>query len=201
MTAPTRSTTYDVDPLILGRWSPRAFDGSSITEEQALTLFDAARWAPSAYNYQPWRFLYAQRDDAVWGEFLDLLVPFNAAWAKEAAALIFVLSDTLFAPDDGKDARAATTNSFDAGAAWAFLALQASRLGLHSHAMAGFDEEKARGYFDLPPRYRIEAAVAVGRIADKSRLPEPLQAREFPSNRLPLDVLAFRDYLPDDFAG
>ena len=201
MTVSLRSTSYDVDPLILGRWSPRSFDASPLSETEALTLFDAARWAPSAYNYQPWRFLYAHREDKVWNEYLDLLLPFNSAWVKDASLLIFVLSDTLFVPLDGTDARPATTNSFDTGAAWALLALQAARLGLHSHALAGYDEGKARGYFDLPDRYRIEVAVAVGRISDKERLPEPLRVRETPSDRLPLDVLAFRDHLPDDFAG
>lgn len=201
MTSAVRSTPHAVDPLFLERWSPRAFDQSVIEEEQLLTLFDAARWAPSAYNYQPWRFLYSGRDSTVWGEFLDLLIPFNASWVKNASALIFILSDTLIAQGDGKDARPATTNSFDAGAAWALLALQATKLGLHTHAMAGFDEEKARGYFDLSPRYRIEAAVAVGRIGDKTALPEGLQAREVPSDRLPVNVLAFRDYLPDDYSG
>lgn len=201
MSTHLRSTPFAVDPLFLERWSPRAFDGTPIDEEQLLTLFDAARWAPSAFNYQPWRFVYAQRDSAVWQEFLDLLLPFNAAWVKDAAALIFVLSDTLIVPPGKSEAQPATSNSFDAGAAWALLALQARHLGLHTHAMAGFDQAKARGYFDLPDRYRIEAAIAVGHLGDKGKLPEALQAREVPSDRLPVEALAFRDGLPDDLAG
>lgn len=201
MTNASRSTPFAVVPQFLERWSPRAFDGTSISEEELLTLFDAARWAPSAFNYQPWRFVYAQRDSAVWPEFLDLLLPFNAAWAKEAAALIFILSDTQIVPPGKTEAQAATSNSFDAGAAWALLALQARQLGLHTHAMAGFDQGKTRAYLDLSDRYRIEAAVVVGRQGDKAQLPDALQAREFPSDRLPVDALAFRDGLPDDLIG
>ncbi len=198
MSAPLRSTPFAVDPLFLERWSPRAFDGTSITEDQLLTLFDAARWAPSAFNYQPWRFIYTQRDSTVWQEFLDLLLPFNQAWVKDAAALIFLLSDTQIVSPGGAEAKPAGSNSFDTGAAWALLALQARRLGLHTHAMGGFDQEKARRYFDLSDRYRIEAAIAVGHQGDPAGLPEQLQAREFPSDRLPVEALAFANGLPDD---
>jgi len=198
MSAPLRFTPFAVDPLFLERWSPRAFDGTSITEDQLLTLFDAARWAPSAFNYQPWRFVYTQRDSAVWGEFLDLLLPFNQTWVKDAAALIFILSDTQIVAPGSTEAKPAGSNSFDAGAAWALLALQARRLGLHTHAMAGFDQARARSYFALADRYRIEAAIAVGHLGDPAQLPEPLQAREFPSDRLPVEAIAFAGNLPDD---
>jgi nitroreductase len=95
-----RQADHPIEPWFLERWSPRAFDGSAISDEHLLTIFEAARWAPSAFNYQPWRFLYTRRGDADWARFLDLLIPFNQAWAGNAAVLIYILSDTLI--DRGK---------------------------------------------------------------------------------------------------
>lgn len=192
----TRSTTRPVAPQFLDRWSPRAFDGSAIDAETLLTLFDAARWAPSAYNYQPWRFAYALRGDAHWETLLGLLLPFNAGWAGSASALVYVLSDRLITAPGGTEATPATTASFDAGAAWAQLALQAHLLGLHSHAMAGFDHARAPQVLGAGDRYKVEAAIAIGRIADKSTLPEALQSRETPSPRKPVEELAFPGRLP-----
>lgn len=183
MTVSNRAVTRAVEPLFLDRWSPRAFDGSSIRQEDLDTIFDAARWAPSAFNYQPWRFLYATRDSGDWTRFLGVLLPFNQSWVQNASVLIFILSDTLMAAPGSEDYKPAYSNSFDAGAAWALTALQATRLGYHSHGMTGIDFDKARAELAVPDRFRIEAAVAIGRIADKSILPEALQAREAPSGR------------------
>lgn len=183
MTVPARAVSRAVDPLFLERWSPRAFDGSAIAQEDLDTIFDAARWAPSAFNYQPWRFLYARRDGADWNRFLSLLVPFNQSWVQHASALVFILSDTLIVSPGGDKASPSHSHSFDAGAAWALLALQATRLGYHSHAMTGVDFDKARVELAVPDRFRIEAAVAIGRLGDKSALPEALQEREHPSDR------------------
>lgn len=193
----TRTTDRAVSPHFLERWSPRAFDGSEIDEGLLLTLFDAARWAPSAFNYQPWRFVWARRGDAHWQTLLDLLLPFNAAWAGKASALIFVLSDRLIVPPGGNEPQPATTASFDAGAAWAQLALQAHLSGLHTHAMAGFDHARAPEVLGAGDRFKVEAAIAVGRIGDKSTLPEALQAREAPSPRKAVEELAFAGHLPD----
>lgn len=192
----TRSTTLPVASQFVDRWSPRAFDGSAIDRETLLTLIEAARWAPSAFNYQPWRFAYALRGDAHWDELLGLLLPFNAAWAGNASALVFVLSDKLFTGPGADEPKPATTASFDAGAAWAQLALQAHLLGLHSHAMAGFDHARAPQVLGAGDRYKVETAIAVGRIADKATLPEALQGREAPSPRKPLEELAFAGRLP-----
>lgn len=178
-----RETPHPIDPDILSRWSPRAFDGSTLDEPTLLTLFEAARWAPSAYNHQPWRFVYALRGDAHWDGFVAALLPFNAAWAQAASALVFILSDQLITLP-GKDTPSPlTTASFDTGAAWGLLALQATKLGLHSHAMAGFDHARAAAVVGAGERFRIEAAVAIGRISDPAQLPDALRAREFPSPR------------------
>ena len=94
MDSDPRAVTRPVDPLFLDRWSPRAFDASSLPQADLDTLLDAARWAPSAFNYQPWRFLYAHRDSADWARFLGLLLPFNQSWVQHASVLTFILSDS-----------------------------------------------------------------------------------------------------------
>src|SRR3569623_1594679 len=115
-----RTTDYPILPLLSERWSPRAFSERPVSEEQVLSLLEAARWAPSASNLQPWRFIYGIRGEPEFDTLLSLLVPFNEGWAKTAGALIFITSVTTF---DGQ--RQNVTNSFDAGAAWMSLAVQA----------------------------------------------------------------------------
>lgn len=187
----TRQPTYPIDPQFLDRWSPRAFDGSSLSEPDLLKLIEAARWAPSAFNAQPWRFLYARRDDAKWPIFLDLLIPFNQSWAAGASALIFILSDRKMRNEDGSAREASYSHSFDAGAAWAQLALQARRDGLYAHGMSGFNVEQAIARLGVPEDFRIEAAVAVGRLGNPAALPDYLREREKPSVRTPLEQIAF----------
>ncbi len=190
MASSERTVTRPVDPLFLERWSPRAFDGSAMPQADLETLFDAARWAPSAFNYQPWRFLYAHRDSADWGRFLDLLVPFNQDWVKNASAIIFVLSDTLSAAPGSTNFKPSHSHSFDAGAAWAMLALQATRMGYHSHGMTGVDFARAQSELAVPERFRIEAAIAVGRMGDKAVLDPNLQKQEQPNGRHPVESFA-----------
>src|ERR1700677_133161 len=109
----SRIAEYPIDNFLLQRWSPRAFTPESIPEQDLLSLFEAAKWAPSSYNNQPWRFLYARRETASWPLFLDLLVPFNQSWAKNASVLILVISNKKF----DHDGNPSITHSFDAGAA------------------------------------------------------------------------------------
>ncbi len=191
-----REARYPVEPLFLERWSPRAFDGSRIPDDDLSAIFEAARWAPSAYNFQPWRFLVAKRDTADWDRFLGLLLPFNAAWAERAGVLIFIVSDTLIQPAGAAAPSPSHSHSFDAGAAWALLALQATRLGYHAHGMTGADFERARAELGVPDRFRFEAAVAIGRRGDPSILPETLQAREQPSPRRSITEFVFEGVFP-----
>ena len=192
-----RQAEHPIDPLFLERWSPRAFDGSEIPDEDLLTIFEAARWAPSAFNSQPWRFLYAKRGDGDWERFLDLLIPWNRAWAQSASVLIYVLSDTLPFTDRATGAPAPSrTHSYDAGAAWVSLALQATRMGYHAHGMSGVDFERAQIELAVPERYRIEAAAVIGRIGDPAMLDEKQRAREHPSGRKPVEELVFRGSFP-----
>lgn len=171
----------EVDSQFLDRWSPRAFDPTPLTREQVASLFEAARWAPSCYNEQPWLFLYATSaaDRARFGE---ALVAANQRWATRAPLLLFVLCRRRFA-HNGQENRHAP---FDAGAAWMALALQARKLGLHAHAMAGFSRQKAYDILDVSPDdYDIMAAVAVGRRGDSALLPDEVAAREHPNERKP----------------
>ncbi len=191
MATDNRTVDRAVDPLFLDRWSPRAFDGSAVPQGDLDTIFDAARWAPSAFNYQPWRFLYAHRDDANWDRFLSVLIPFNQGWVKNAGAIVFVLSDTLSAAPGSDDYKPSHSHSFDAGAAWAILALQATRLGYHTHGMTGVDFDAARKELGVPERFRIEAAIAIGKQGDKSVLPEGLAKGEVPSGRKPIEEFTF----------
>lgn len=181
-----RHADHDIDPLILHRWSPRAFDGSVLDDATLMRLFEAARWAPSAFNYQPWSFLYSARGDAHWDSFLSALIPFNQSWVEHASVLIYVVSDTMFQKSAEDTPTPSHSHSFDAGSAWMALALQAQSMGLHAHGMTGVDFDAARRILNAPDRLRIEAAVAVGRRADPSVLPEQMRGGEVASGRKPL---------------
>ncbi|KRE06904.1 hypothetical protein ASE63_23400 [Bosea sp. Root381] len=186
-----RNANHEIEPLFLERWSPRAFTAEEIGRDELLRLFEAARWAPSGYNAQPWRFIYARRGDTNWDRLLGLLIPFNASWAKQAAALVAVVSKPTLLPPGKEQEVANYSHSFDAGAAWALLALQASQLGWQAHGMSGFDHARAAAELGLPEGYRPEAIVAIGRPGDRSSLPEGLQARERPSQREPIESFVF----------
>jgi len=170
---------HPVDELFLDRWSPRAMSGEGVTDEELMTLFEAARWAPSSYNNQPWRILYARRAAEQWPAFFGLLVEGNQSWAKDAAALLLFVSKETF-DFNGKPY---PTHSFDTGAAWENLALQATMLGLVTHGMQGFDYERARTELHIPEGFRVEAMIAVGHPGDPAQLPESLREREAPSGR------------------
>lgn len=179
-------------PLILDRWSPRSFDGTPVPEAELLAMIEAAGWAPSAFNVQPWTFLYARPGDAHWDRFLSLLVPFNQSWAKDAGALLFIVSQET----SGPEAQPLYSHSFDAGAAWALLALQAQHMGWHSHGMTGIDFDRARAELAIPEGFRLEAAVAIGRKAPADRLPEGLREREAPAPRKPVAEIAVAGPFP-----
>lgn len=177
-------------PIIHERWSPRSFDASDLPQADLDVIFEAAGWAASAFNYQPWRFPYAHRaDSAVFESFLSALVPFNQSWARDASVLLFAVSDEAMRSDKGD--RPNHSHSFDTGAAWANLGLQATALGYHAHGMTGVDFDKAAEVLNLPEGYRVEAAIAIGTRAPAERLPEGLREREVPSTRKPLSEIAW----------
>lgn len=177
-----------VEDLIVHRWSPRSFDGSEMPLEDLEVMFEAAGWAPSAYNVQPWTFLYARRGDENWDRFLAQLIDFNQSWAKDASALVFVVSDRLMRSSKGDSDN--HSHSFDAGSAWAMLALQASAMGYHTHGMTGVKFGEAEKALGIPDDHRLEAAVAIGTMAPADKLPEGLRDREVPSDRKPVSAIA-----------
>jgi len=182
-----RTPAHEIDSIFTDRWSPRAMSGESIDNAELLTLFEAARWAPSSYNGQPWRFVYAHRDTKNWNKLFELLAPMNQAWAKNAAVLVVVLSRKHFEFND----QPARTHTFDTGSAWMSLALQATMNGLVVHGMEGFDYEGMRVAIDAPESFEIEAMCAIGRPGNKADLPEQMQNMEQPSDRKPVDEIAF----------
>ena len=192
-----RVAHHPVNPLFIDRWSPRAFTGEEIKDSDLHTMFEAARWAPSSYNSQPWRFLYAKRGTPQWDVFLGLLNEFNQSWAKSAGVLIVVVSKiAMEAPPGSGKYVPSHSHSFDTGAAWGYLALEAHRLGLAAHAMVGFDIPRAAKELNVPDDHRVETAIAVGRRGHKSSLPEALAAREVPNTRNPVKSFIFEGGFP-----
>jgi nitroreductase len=176
-----RRAAHAVDSIFIDRWSPRAMSGLAITEAELMVLFEAARWAPSSSNYQPWRMLYALRDSSHWPVFLGLLNEGNQRWAQNGGALVLFISKTTL--DDGRMSR---SHMFDTGAAWENFALQGSLRNLVVHGMLGFDHDRARSELKVPADFQVDAMAAVGKPGDVQLLSEPLRAREQPSDRRPL---------------
>ncbi len=191
-----RHSDHPIDPLFLERWSPRAFTGEDMPESELMTLMEAARWAPSSYNSQPWTFLYARRGTQHWERFFGLLGEFNRSWAKDASVLIVLVSNSMMLPPGQDKPIPSHSHSSDAGAAWAHLALQATRSGWQAHAMVGFDMDRAFAELNVPQGSRVESAIAIGRVGDKSKLPEAMQAREVPNSRKPLSEVMLEGGFP-----
>ena len=189
-----RTADHPILPLFLERWSPRAFTGQPMDEATLMTIFEAARWAPSSYNSQPWRFVYAHRDTPGWEKLFGLLMGGNPGWAKNAAVLIVMASKLTMAPR-GEEMES-YSHSYDAGAAWQNLALQATALGWHAHGMVGFDMKRAATELNIPDGYRVEAAIAIGKRGDRAILPETFQAMEQPNGRNPIGSFAFEGVFP-----
>ena len=184
-----RKTDHPISSIFTERWSPRAFTGEAIPDEILFSVFEAAHWAPSGSNAQPWRFIFSRRDSSSWENFQNFLNPNNRLWAEKASALILIVSKKTVV----RNGQAAPSNShsFDAGAAWQNLSLQAFLLGWHTHGMGGFDHEKARLSLKVPDDFAVEAVIALGKQADKSTLPPELQERETPNTRHPLKDLVW----------
>lgn len=182
-----RKPDHDISPIFVNRWSPRAMSGEEISRDELMQLFEAARWAPSSMNNQPWRFLFGMKNTAHWDTFFGFLTTSNQTWCKNAAVLIVVVSKVTF-DFNGKSSR---THSYDAGAAWMSLALQGSLMGLVVHGMQGFDYDKAKVELKVNDEHQVEAMIAVGRPGNKYDLPLALEEREFPSSRKKLEDLIF----------
>src|SRR5262245_20060089 len=177
-----RKSDRPIETIFLKRWSPRAMSGESLGDEELMILFEAARWAPSTYNEQEWRFLYARRETEHWQLFFDLLMQANQVWCQRAAVLMVVLSHRVF----DRNGKPNPVHTFDTGAAFENLALQGAAMGLVVHGMAGFDRNKAKANLNVPDDYDVEAMVALGRPGDPAELPTELREREVPTGRKPV---------------
>ncbi|MGP8232454.1 MAG: nitroreductase family protein [Methylovirgula sp.] len=191
-----RVADHPVDAQFLARWSPRAFTGEKIPESELRSLFEAARWAPSSSNLQPWRFFFALRGTPEFDTFLGLLNESNQVWAKTAGALLILASKSTNTPPGSDKPVPSRSHSFDTGAAWAYFALAAQQRGWAAHAMGGFDVERTRPALNLPEDFRPEAAIAVGRKGDPSTLSESQRKREAPSLRKPQSEFTFQGGFP-----
>jgi nitroreductase len=166
---------YPVQDVIKNRWSPRAFSDRPVSPEVLRSLFEAARWAPSSNNEQPWAFLVATKDDAEnFKKSLGSLVEFNANWAKKAPVLVIAVAELAFSKNNAPNRNA----QYDVGAASLQLAIEATARGLVVHQMAGFDPETAKEAYNIPQGWEPIAAMAIGYPGDASSLPEPYQSRE-----------------------
>lgn len=185
----SRTPDHPVEPLFVDRWSPRSFSGEPIPDAVLHSAFEAARWAPSASNGQPWRFIVSRNGDAAWPLFLGLLATRNREWAQRASALVLIASATLI-ERRGETVHNAS-HSFDTGAAWANFAHQALLLGWHTHGIGGFDRDGARFSLGIPEDYAVETIVAIGRQGRLDTLHVDFHAQEAPSTRRPLPDFVF----------
>ncbi|MBM3350727.1 MAG: nitroreductase family protein [Betaproteobacteria bacterium] len=184
-------TQVPIDVTIAARWSGRAYDATkSVSQDQVIALLEAARWAPSCFGDQPWRFVVWNKntDAASWQQAFYCLVPGNQAWAKDAPLLLLVCADTLFRHNQKPNRFA----QYDTGAAAENLCLQAFSMGLMAHQMGGFDSDKVRSTFNIPEQYTLMAMISVGYPADIATLEGDVLARETVERvRKPLSELFF----------
>ncbi len=184
-----RTPQYGVHDFIIERWSPRAMSAETIPKEQLMSLFEAARWAPSSFNNQPWRFVYALRGTPAFEQFMNVLVDFNKQWAQHAAALVIIISKN----DFELNSKPSRTHAFDTGAAWQNIALQAHTMGLVVHGMEGFSYKRAKELIQLSEGYTIQAMFAVGKHGKKEDLPDELRKKEEKSDRKKVDEFVMQD--------
>lgn len=168
-------TKYPVIDLIRNRWSARAFSKQGIADNDLFTLFEAAHWAASANNEQPWRYIYAKRDDKeTFDKMVNCLMPGNQPWAKNAAVLILCVVKTFVGPDKKQNAAA----FHDAGLANATLILQATSMNIYGHMMGGYDKDKTKKEFQIPEGYDTVIFMALGYLDNPETLEEPFKTRE-----------------------
>lgn len=180
-----RSAEHPVIDVILRRWSPRAMSGEHVSRDNIMTLFEAARWAPSSYNEQEWRFLWAEKGTPYWDDFFSLLVPANQAWCCNGSHLIALIYKESFTSSGAHNAVA----QLDSGAAMQNLLLQATELDLVAHPMGGFDRQKAIDILEVPQGFSMAAMIVVGKPASADILSDELREIEVPSDRKKLSEI------------
>ena len=177
-------TDFPLHDFIADRWSPRAFSDKPVAPDVLQSLFEAARWAPSSSNEQPWAYIVATKDDTEnFAKLVSLLVPSNVTWAQHAPVLVLAVAELAFAKSGAPNRNA----QYDVGAASAWLTVEATSRGLFVHQMAGYDDQKARQVFQIPPGWEPIAAMAIGYPGNPDSLSQPLRDREVaPRTRKPL---------------
>jgi len=185
-----RTADHDINSIFVNRWSPRSMTGEEIDDNDLMSLFESARWAPSSFNNQPWRFIYSKRTGKEWTKFLDLLSECNRIWAKDAGVLVVVISRKNFEYNE----KPSITHQFDTGAAWENLALEASIRGIVAHGMQGFDYNKAKEDLSIPDNFDVMAMIAIGKRGPIEKLIPKLQEVEHPNDRKPLKELIMEGY-------
>ena len=191
-----RKPDHSVEPLFVERWSPRAFTGEEIPVETLMSMFEAARWAPSSYNSQPARFIYGRKGTPHFDKLLGLLTGGNPGWANDASALVFIASSKTMTIPNKDGPVPSRSHSFDAGAAWMSFALQAHMLGWFTHGMVGLDYDRAVTELGIPDGFHLEAAIAVGKRGDRAKLPDGLRERESPNSRNPVPTFVAEGAFP-----
>ena len=191
----TRIAQHTIDRLFIARHSPRALSGAPLPREELRRLLEAARFAPSASNLQPWRFVVAELGSESFDAVLGCLAEGNQGWAKRAAAFVVVSHETTRVTSEGKTVPM-TTAAFDTGAAWMALALQGHQQGVVIHAMAGFDHDAIRAPLKMPDDIAVVAVVAVGLLGDPTLLLDWQQKAETPNTRKPLEETVFFGAFP-----
>lgn len=179
-----REIPETVSPLLANRWSPRCYSGEKIKDHELEAIFHAAKLSPSSYNMQSWKVIYAHRDTAEWDLLFDLLIDWNKGWVKNSSVLLLFLSKTV--TDQGKPNQ---TASFDMGAFWMSLALEAYHQNCPAHGMSGFNYEKARKTFKIPDIYKVEAMACIGKVGNIDELEKQYREKESPSSRKSLDEI------------
>jgi nitroreductase len=182
-------TQYPIEELLRHRWSPLAFSNQPVEREKLCSVLEAARWAASSFNEQPWSFIVATKDNqAEFDRLLNCLAEGNQEWAKNAPVLMLSVAKLYFERNGVENRHA----FHDVGAATASLAIEATALGLYVHQMAGFDVSKARETYSIPEGYEPVAAIALGYLGDPQSLSERLLKRELaPRTRKPLSEFVF----------
>ncbi len=184
-------TIEGILPVVLERWSPRAFANRDVSPADLRKVFEAARWAPSSFNEQPWRFFVGIRNSSTYSKIASALVPFNQGWALQAPVLILGVAKTKFSHDNSPNLFAA----HDLGAATVLITLEAAALGLATHQMAGFDQARAREALAIPETYVIGSVMALGYQGEPATLVEQLQAQEVaPRSRKPLSEIVLSSW-------
>lgn len=192
MQAEVLDNPHSVLDLIVRRRSLRAYSDAPLTATQINTLFEAARWAPSSVNEQPWQYIYAVRGEDLWDVIFETLNEGNRAWAKDAPLLVVSLARTTFL----RNGRPNPSAMYDLGGANAILSLQATAMGLNVHQMGGYDHARLRQVLRVPSGVELGVVMAIGFPGDADQLPEPLRERErMPRVRRPVsDFVMDRPY-------